>query len=449
MPLKRALVVDDSKVARVTLKKQLEQYNLSVELAESGEEALELLKTHVVDVIFMDHIMPGMDGLQAVSLIKSNPLTATIPVMMYTSKEGEVYVSEARALGAVGVLPKQVQHDVLFGMLLKLGLVRDRRGELRERAPDSGSMDTQGPPENDRRGKPAGFEISALMSRMLEDQQSELRTEIRSSYQQIAKQIASEVHQQLHERHELEKLEGELNRQNVSPWQVLSGVLAVAAVVLLFVSLQMRSELNSVQNALAHASGENQRTRQVLTTLSEALAMSPEDAQALSALDYPRLIGTIGWVLNEAGAVPFGEHPFNDARVDLVTGTLWQLSEAGFKGTLRIDSHLGEFCLVSNAAGTYELQDPALPFSSCSFIGHPLDDSQLLSDRQTAGFEIFLETSPLLDDSDVALDLVIRDRAESFPRVPYPSDPVTAGEWNGIAAQNNRLEYSLIAAGPD
>ena len=101
MTLKRALVVDDSKSARIALKKQLEEHDLQVELAASGEEALEMLKTHMVDVIFMDHVMPGMDGLEAVGVIKSNPLTATIPVMMYTSKEGEVYVSQARALETV------------------------------------------------------------------------------------------------------------------------------------------------------------------------------------------------------------------------------------------------------------------------------------------------------------------------------------------------------------
>ena len=53
--------------------------------------------------------MPGMDGFEAVSAIKNNPATATIPIMMYTSQEGEVYVGQARALGAVGVLPKQVE----------------------------------------------------------------------------------------------------------------------------------------------------------------------------------------------------------------------------------------------------------------------------------------------------------------------------------------------------
>ena len=71
--------------------------------------------------------MPGMDGLQALAAIKRNPRTAMIPVMMYTTKEGEVYVGQARALGGLGVLPKSVQPHVLFDMLLNLGLVKDKR----------------------------------------------------------------------------------------------------------------------------------------------------------------------------------------------------------------------------------------------------------------------------------------------------------------------------------
>ena len=94
MALKRALVVDDSKVARVTLQKQLEAHDLVVEMAASGEEALDFLSTYMVDVVFMDHEMPGMNGLEAVKAIKSNPRTAMIPVMMYTAKGGELYVSQ-------------------------------------------------------------------------------------------------------------------------------------------------------------------------------------------------------------------------------------------------------------------------------------------------------------------------------------------------------------------
>ena len=98
---KSALIVDDSKSARVVLKRMLEVHELDVDTAESAESALEYLNDHRPDVIFMDHMMPGMDGFEAVTAIKNNPDTATIPIMMYTSQQGELYVGQARALGAV------------------------------------------------------------------------------------------------------------------------------------------------------------------------------------------------------------------------------------------------------------------------------------------------------------------------------------------------------------
>ena len=126
---KRALIVDDSRSARVILSRMLEGYGLAIDAAESAEQALEYLKTARPDVIFMDHLMPGMDGFQAIQAIKSNPLTSMIPVMMYTSQEGELYVSQARALGAVGVLPKTVQQTELSRILYQLHLLPERRDE--------------------------------------------------------------------------------------------------------------------------------------------------------------------------------------------------------------------------------------------------------------------------------------------------------------------------------
>lgn len=87
---KRALIVDDSRSARVILSRMLESYGLEVDCAESAELALEFLRQARPDVIFMDHLMPGMDGFQAIQAIKGNPDTATIPVVMYTSQEGEI-----------------------------------------------------------------------------------------------------------------------------------------------------------------------------------------------------------------------------------------------------------------------------------------------------------------------------------------------------------------------
>ena len=124
---KRALIVDDSRSARVILSRMLEQHGMIVDTAESAEQALEYLQQGRPDVIFMDHLMPGMDGFEADQAIKSDVQTATIPLMMYTSQEGELYVSQARALGAVGVLPKTVRPVDVSRVLYQLHLLPDRR----------------------------------------------------------------------------------------------------------------------------------------------------------------------------------------------------------------------------------------------------------------------------------------------------------------------------------
>ena len=133
---KRALIVDDSRSARVILSRMLEGYGLQVDSSESAEHALEYLRQTRPDVIFMDHLMPGMDGFQAIQAIKGNPDTAMIPVVMYTSQEGELYVSQARALGAVGVLPKTVKQADVSRVLYQLRLLPERR-ETRPAAPSS------------------------------------------------------------------------------------------------------------------------------------------------------------------------------------------------------------------------------------------------------------------------------------------------------------------------
>ncbi len=129
MTARRALVVDDSKSARAFLTRILERYELAVDGVETAEQAIEYLTVQRPDVIFMDHLMPGMDGFQAVQAIKNNPRTATIPIMMYTSQEGELYLSQARALGAIGVLPKQIKHADVSQVLQQLHLLGETTAE--------------------------------------------------------------------------------------------------------------------------------------------------------------------------------------------------------------------------------------------------------------------------------------------------------------------------------
>ena len=69
---------------------------------------------------------------QAVQSIKNNPRTAAIPILMYTSQEGDLYLGQARALGAEGVLPKQIKQADVTRMLFQLQLVSDRRSRERD-----------------------------------------------------------------------------------------------------------------------------------------------------------------------------------------------------------------------------------------------------------------------------------------------------------------------------
>lgn len=120
MSIKHALVVDDSKSARIMLQRLLTKMNVQTETVDSAEAALTFLETTQPDVIFMDHMMPGMDGLEATQLIRANPKTATIPTIMYTSKEGEDYITMARSHGAHGVLAKPANQDAVMAVIQAL-----------------------------------------------------------------------------------------------------------------------------------------------------------------------------------------------------------------------------------------------------------------------------------------------------------------------------------------
>lgn len=120
MSVKHALVVDDSKSAGLALRRLLEQTKVAVDMAESAEAALKYLEANKPDVIFMDHIMPGMNGFEAAKAITGNPKTSSIPIIMYTSKDDAGYLESAKAHGAVGILPKPPKADTLNVVLTTL-----------------------------------------------------------------------------------------------------------------------------------------------------------------------------------------------------------------------------------------------------------------------------------------------------------------------------------------
>ena len=134
-----ALIVDDSKTATAVLKHQLNQFDVMVESASDGNLALEMLRDHQPDVIFLDHIMPGLDGFEVLQLLKNNHATRGIPVIMYTSQAARQYTSEAKSRGAIGVIPKKVSDEQLVQVLDRAELYRFKAGNEDQHSPSGAS----------------------------------------------------------------------------------------------------------------------------------------------------------------------------------------------------------------------------------------------------------------------------------------------------------------------
>lgn len=117
MTAKTALIVDDSKSARFALRRYLEGQQYNVVAVESAAEAMGFLATHRPEVIFLDHVMPGTDGFEALRILKADPDLAAIPVVICSSSEGPGFNARARVAGASGVLQKPPHPEQLTRIL--------------------------------------------------------------------------------------------------------------------------------------------------------------------------------------------------------------------------------------------------------------------------------------------------------------------------------------------
>ncbi|MCG8487436.1 MAG: response regulator [Chromatiales bacterium] len=130
---KQAFLVDDSKSARIVLSRMLKKSGFDgVEMAESGEEALERLKTLTPDAIFVDFLMEGIDGLETITEIKKDPRFDATPIVMCTANEGDEYVRAAVDHGALGILAKPPTEESLGKII---DLIEEHQREVAMSAP--------------------------------------------------------------------------------------------------------------------------------------------------------------------------------------------------------------------------------------------------------------------------------------------------------------------------
>jgi twitching motility two-component system response regulator PilG len=113
----KILVVDDSKTIRRTAETLLSKEGCQVFTAIDGFDALSKIADHQPDLIFVDIMMPRLDGYQTCSLIKHNKVFKDTPVIMLSSKDGLFDRARGRIVGSEQYLTKPFTKDELLGAI--------------------------------------------------------------------------------------------------------------------------------------------------------------------------------------------------------------------------------------------------------------------------------------------------------------------------------------------
>jgi len=110
----RIMIIDDSKTIRRSAEILLMQAGCEVIVAEDGFDALEKIAKHRPDLVFVDAMMPRLDGYQTCQLLKRSSVYRHIPVILLTSKDGLYDRARAHAVGASQFLTKPFTKETLL-----------------------------------------------------------------------------------------------------------------------------------------------------------------------------------------------------------------------------------------------------------------------------------------------------------------------------------------------
>ena len=113
----KVMVIDDSKTIRRTAETLLQKAGCEVVTAIDGFDALAKIVDHNPDIIFVDIMMPRLDGYQTCALIKNSQNYQNIPVIMLSSKDGLFDQAKGRVVGSDEYLTKPFSKDELLNAI--------------------------------------------------------------------------------------------------------------------------------------------------------------------------------------------------------------------------------------------------------------------------------------------------------------------------------------------
>lgn len=143
MNKQKALIVDDSRAACAVLSRLLKTFGLESDSVHCAADAFEFLESNTPSVIFMDHSMPDMDGLEAVTLIQRHKLWAKIPIFMFTARSDAAFLEQVENSSARGIIPKSLEQSVIKNALAKIDLLSALKAKKSNKSPKKESEPSQ------------------------------------------------------------------------------------------------------------------------------------------------------------------------------------------------------------------------------------------------------------------------------------------------------------------
>lgn len=468
MTIKRALIVDDSTTAQYRLKKMLRRYPLDIDIVDSGEAALRYLSRHAPAVIFMDHLMPGIDGFRALQIIKSNPDTAMIPVIMYTSKSGDVYTGQARALGALDVVSKdRINATDLSKVMEAIHIYPTTQpddsetiesAELIAAANQVTAQTTDtGTPHIDRRT------ASLEQARNLELRLSHMEHSLEDNRRFITSRVVRELHglrQNL--RQEFSDILQQQPTATPPPvvpavtlepqsssngWSVLAIAISVVAIaVIAYLLMAINNQLNDNQQQQAAFGKQLQQVAEQTNREPEMISPAIVNAgigQPIKQFIAPDkyLLADLAWTFNQSGALAFHQSTIDPKPVLRLHELLHRIASNGFKGTATVNIYVGDFCVTLDNMGMAQLAPTNKTLSDCMLSSEIYSIDRLL-DEYTREVTMILGNLTRNVNSTIQIAITAAPGPEAYPeRIPT----ISARDWNALAQNNNRLELLLVA----
>ena len=416
---KQALIVDDSQLAQFVLKKMLREEAIAAECSGSAEDALEYLKTNKPDIIFLDHTMPGMNGLEVLEVIKQDSSTRHIPVMMYTSQEDRRYAEKAMALGAIDVLPKQLKRPDLHRILITLDA--DKK------------FDSPQLIDNEHE----------FLEQIVYDAEEALKHE---TWQQRFKQAfeehrenSAEQIQQLNERIDrlmLHQEEQPLKRQIL--WNNIFWMTLFCLVLGVFAYIY--TQQHEALNTLSSQNNQNSNTAIAQETLNTPVPTTPEVAIDNENLDISNSedLAELEEYFN-TNSIPFGELLLGSRALAILEEINTILSTETFKGLVLITPLDSTFCVTTNELGQPVLPEASVLASQCELVSN---NPEIIANLSVE-LQQFMNTQ---NASNQEYQYLIAPIVNNLTDLPEINETTTAEQWNSVATNNRRIQIEFQPA---